>query len=164
MASALLPLCRDPGHLVALGFGTGLAPVAPGTVGSAAAVLIGCIAGLVSSSPAAWTVTLLAAPLTVWLCGRTAHALGVHDHPAIVADEFAGQWLAMTLVGSAEPWAASLAFFWFRVFDIAKPWPIRVLDARLTGGLGIVADDLAAGLAAGVAARLTLRIVHAGAL
>ena len=162
MARSPRALCRDPGHLIALGFGTGLAPVAPGTVGSVVAVLIGCVASTLSSAAAAWAVTLVMAPLAVVLCGRTARALGVHDHPAIVADEFAGQWLAMTLIGSAEPRAAVLAFFWFRVFDIAKPWPIRVLDARLSGGLGIVVDDLAAGLAAGIVARLTLSLVSAG--
>jgi len=160
MASTLVSLCRDPGHFIALGFGSGLSPRAPGTAGS-------LIAALVASAATGWPPGACIAFVAVFslaaipLCGRTARALGVHDHPAIVADEFAGLWLALVVAGSVTPAGIALAFAWFRVFDIAKPWPIGVLDRRLTGGLGIVADDLAAGVAAGLAVRVTLALTGA---
>lgn len=148
-------MLRDPGHLLALGFGSGLSPRAPGTVGSLLAVIM----ALPMLSPGAATeefalaVMLATAFAAIPLCGRTAKALGVHDHGAIVLDEFAGVWLALAMVMVSGPmavWMPWCVFFWFRVFDIVKPGPVGWLDRRLTGGLGIVADDLAAGVFAGL--------------
>lgn len=136
----------DPAQLLATGFGSGLAPWMPGTVGTLAAL------------PAAWLLTLLplglqlllvalAAVAGCWLCGAAARAAGVHDHPAIVWDEFVGLWLACIALPDGL-WALPAAFLLFRLLDIVKPWPIRLVDRRVGGGLGIMLDDLLAGAGA----------------
>jgi phosphatidylglycerophosphatase A len=134
---------RDPVHLVAFGFGAGLAPRAPGTAGSALALLP---AWFLCDAPFGWRVAAVAAVVAagVWICGESARRLGRHDHPGIVFDEIAGV-LATSLAMPAKSffWLA-LVFVLFRVFDIAKPWPIRDVDHRLGGGLGIILDDLMA--------------------
>lgn len=139
-------LLRDPGHFLALGFGSGLMPRAPGTAGTVVAVPL----YLLCVQLPFWaygTVLLLAFLLGIYICGRTARALGVHDHPAIVWDEVIGYGLTMAWAPAGWGWVL-LGFVAFRVFDILKPWPIQVLDRRLGGGLGIMLDDVLAGLAA----------------
>jgi phosphatidylglycerophosphatase A len=135
---------RDPVHLLALGFGTGLAPFAPGTFGS----LVG-LAFALALAPLGWGWNLAAIALAgaagVWICGESARRLGVHDHPAIVWDEVVGMMIAM-LAAPAAWWGAPLAFALFRLFDIAKPWPIREIDHGMSGGAGIMLDDVLAGL------------------
>lgn len=137
---------RDPGHFIALGFGSGLVPWAPGTAGTLVAIPL----YLFCVQLPFWfycTVLLLAFLLGIYLCGRTARTLGVHDHPGIVWDEVVGYGLTMTWAPAGWGWVL-LGFIAFRLFDILKPWPIRVLDRRLGGGLGIMLDDVLAGLAA----------------
>ena len=141
-----IALLRDPGHFIALGFGSGLFPRAPGTAGTLVAIPL----YLLCMSFPQWlyfTVLLLAFLVGVYLCGRTADALGVHDHPGIVWDEVVGYGLTMAWAPVGWVWVL-LGFVVFRLFDILKPWPIRVLDRRLGGGLGIMLDDVLAGLAA----------------
>ena len=137
-------LLADPVHLLALGFGAGLAPVAPGTFGS----LVGLGFALLIA-PLGWAWLLAAAIAAVvagfWICGESARRLRVHDHPAIVWDEVAGMMIAM-LAAPQQWWGAPLAFVLFRVFDIAKPWPIREIDHGMSGGAGIMLDDVLAGL------------------
>ncbi len=138
----LRKVLRDPVGFFAFGFGTGLSPVAPGTVGSAAGVAIAWL-----SLPLALEWRILAGVLMVgagiWLCGEIARRLGVHDHPGIVWDEITAMYLVLLTVPPAIVlWA--LAFGLFRLFDVWKPWPIRDLDHRLRGGAGIMLDDLAA--------------------
>lgn len=139
-ASAL----REPVHLLALGFGSGLAPVAPGTFGS----LVGVALALLVLQ-AGWWVALAAAAIAsiagVWICGESARRLGVHDHPAIVWDEVAGMMLVM-LAAPATWWGTAMAFVLFRVFDVWKPWPIREVDHGMRGGAGIMLDDILAAL------------------
>jgi len=134
----------DPVHFVALGFGTGLAPFAPGTFGS----LVG-LGFAVALAPLGlwWNVVAIVAAVAagVWICGESARRLGVHDHPAIVWDEVAGMMIAM-LTAPPAWWGAPLAFVLFRVFDIAKPWPIREVDHGMGGGAGIMLDDVLAGI------------------
>ena len=81
----------------------------------------------------------------VWCCGRASEQLGVHDHGGIVWDEMVGYWLAVALAPLEWQWFLA-AFVLFRVFDIFKPWPVRQIDQRVAGGLGIMADDIFAGL------------------
>jgi phosphatidylglycerophosphatase A len=141
-ASAL----SDPVHLFALGFGAGLAPVAPGTFGS----MVGLLFGLVLAPLGWWTalvVTVLATIAGVWICGASARKLGVHDHPAIVWDEVTGMMLVM-LAAPRTWWGIVLAFALFRLFDVWKPWPIREVDHGMGGGLGIMLDDVMAALMA----------------
>jgi phosphatidylglycerophosphatase A len=145
---------REPVHLLALGFGSGLAPVAPGTFGS----LVGLALALLMLQ-AGWWPALCAAVLAsvagIWICGESARRLGVHDHPAIVWDEVAGMMLVM-LAAPATWWGAVLGFALFRLFDVWKPWPIREVDHGMRGGAGIMLDDILAALWA-VAVLLLIR-------
>ena len=136
-------LC-NPIFLLAFGFGSGFAPKAPGTAGTLLAVLIHLI--LVNLPP--WihgTIIFAAFFIGIWICGRTAEYLGVHDHEGIVWDEFVGYWVMMFLVPSSWLWV-SFGFVLFRILDIFKPWPISVVDRQVGGGLGIMLDDLLAGV------------------
>lgn len=152
--SSRLParLLADPVHLVALGFGTGLSPVAPGTFGTLLAVPLAYVL-LQIPLVIAVVVAAIAFAGGIWITGESARRLGVHDHPGIVWDEVAA-FLALALVlPPGWPWLAA-GFLAFRVFDIVKPWPIRDLDHRLSGGLGIMLDDLVAAVFAAVSLRL----------
>jgi phosphatidylglycerophosphatase A len=139
---------KDPVHFLAFGFGTGLAPFAPGTAGSLPGILL---AWLTLPLPFAWRVGILAGLILggIWLCGESARRIGVHDHPGIVWDEIAGMYMTLLVVPpQIGLWV--LAFLLFRLFDIWKPWPIRDLDHRLAGGAGIMLDDLIAALYAAI--------------
>ncbi len=142
------PDLRQPLHLLAFGFGSGLAPKAPGTFGTLVAVPIYL---LMQGLPLiAYLALVLAGFIAgIWICDRTSRDLGVHDHGGIVWDEIIGYLLTMTLAPSGWVWVL-LGFLLFRFFDILKPWPIRWLDRRVPGGFGIMLDDLIAGLFAGV--------------
>ncbi|MAT64733.1 MAG: phosphatidylglycerophosphatase A [Gammaproteobacteria bacterium] len=148
MKQPTLHWLKDPRHLLALGFGSGLAPIAPGTFGTlAGAVLYPLIAGL--GLPVYLLLVGAAFLLGVRVCGYTARALGVHDHSAIVWDEVVGLWITLAAVAPSWP-ALLLGFALFRLFDILKPWPIRWLDRHVQGGLGIMLDDVLAGVFAGL--------------
>lgn len=137
---------RDPVQLLALGFGSGLVPRAPGTAGS----LLGLGAALLAAQWGAWiaaAITVVVVVAGVWICGEGARRLGVHDHPAIVWDEIAGMMIAMLAAPRGWGWAA-LAFALFRGFDIIKPWPIREIDHAMRSGAGIMLDDVMAGILA----------------
>ena len=135
---------KDPVHILAFGFGTGLSPVAPGTVGSLPGVAL-ALATLGFGLPVKLSVLAVLIVAGVWICGESARRIGVHDHPGIVWDEIAGMYLVL-LVAPPSIWLWALAFGLFRLFDIWKPWPIRDLDHRLEGGAGIMLDDLVAAL------------------
>ncbi|ANO50875.1 phosphatidylglycerophosphatase A family protein [Woeseia oceani] len=134
----------DPVHFLAFGFGSGLAPKAPGTAGSVAGILVAW-AFLPLPMTLRLAVGVLIALVGIWICGESARRIGVHDHPGIVWDEIAGIYLTLLVVPAQITWWLA-AFGLFRLFDIWKPWPIRDLDHRLHGGLGIMLDDLAAAL------------------
>lgn len=139
---------RDWRHFLAFGLGSGLAPIAPGTAGTLAAVPFAW--GLAALSPAAYLFIVLAAfALGVYVCGRTSRDLGVHDHGGIVWDEFVGYWITMYMAPPGPGWLIA-GFALFRLFDVWKPWPIRIFDAHVPGGLGIMLDDVLAGLYAWV--------------
>ena len=128
-------------------FGCGYAPKAPGTVGSAAAILIALVIARYTAARPFWYAVLAAAltPAAIWAAGETARQLGIKDPHLVVVDEVAGQWLSLAGARTLD-WKSWLAaFLLFRLFDIWKPWPVRQLE-DLPGGLGIVADDLMAGV------------------
>jgi phosphatidylglycerophosphatase A len=137
-----------PAHLLALGFGTGLAPKAPGTAGTLVGVLLYLPLGHLNLVIYTAAVCGLFA-LGVWVCRVTARDLGVHDHPSIVWDEVVGYLVTMTAAAPGWVWVA-VGFLLFRLFDILKPWPIRSVDRGLAGGLGIMLDDVLAGVYAGL--------------
>lgn len=159
MLPNFLTLLKHPVQFCALGFGSGLAPKAPGTFGTLAAIpLFFCMLFL-----PIWDyilVVIVCAALGVYFCQVTADALGVHDHPAIVWDEFVGLWIALlpiVFLGFQWQWLF-LGFLFFRLFDIVKPWPISVVDKNIHGGLGIMLDDILAGVAAALCLWLVMII------
>lgn len=141
----LRQLCKHPIHFLSLGLGSGLSPKAPGTAGTVLALLIYVVALQHLSLLHFALVILVSCLLGIYLCGATAKALGVHDHAAIVWDEFAGFWIAAYALSEGWLWLL-LAFALFRLFDIVKPWPISLLDKHVKGGFGIMIDDIVAGL------------------
>jgi len=129
---------------LAFGFGAGLSPVAPGTMGTLVAVPF-AFALKSLDTPVFWIVLVLLFLLGVRLCGQVSRGLGVHDHGGIVWDEMVGYWLAVAFVPLQWHWLLA-AFVLFRLFDIVKPWPIRQLDRKVGGGFGIMLDDVVAAL------------------
>ena len=156
-------LMRDPVHLFAFGFGSGLSPWAPGTFGTLIAIPIvlfvmqfGFVVHL--------AFAILAAIFGIYVCGESAKRLGVHDHPGIVWDEITGFAVTMLAAPASSAEGGTTAIYWvvagfalFRLFDIWKPWPIRVADHSLHGGLGIMLDDVIAGI---FAAAILLGVRH----
>jgi phosphatidylglycerophosphatase A len=146
MNSVPVSAFRNPIHFLAIGLGSGAAPKAPGTFGTLAAMLL--YVPLSQLSDVTYFIVLLIASVVgVFLCGRTSRDWGVHDHGAIVWDEFVGYWITMFLIPVTWYWAL-LGFLLFRLFDIWKPWPIRFIDQHVHGGFGIMLDDIIAGVLA----------------
>jgi phosphatidylglycerophosphatase A len=143
MSKTPASIFRNPVHFLAFGLGSGAAPVAPGTFGTLAAVPLYLLLNQLPLIYYLLALILLFA-LGIWLCGRTAEDLGVHDHGGIVWDEFVGYWLTMLAAPPGWQWLL-LGFLLFRFFDIVKPFPIGWLDRRVQGGLGIMLDDAVAG-------------------
>lgn len=138
-------------RVIATWFGCGYSPLAPGTVGTLGALPFAF--GLNTLGPVPyWAGTALATAGGVWASGRLARDLGVEDPQTIVIDEVAGTLIAVGLALPLGPWAALAAVILFRVFDILKPGPIDTVQ-KLPGGFGIMADDVLAGLVAGLMAR-----------
>ena len=153
----------SPLHQLAFGFGTGLAPVAPGTFGTLPGVLL--FLALSWLHAPAYLVALLALSIAgVTICGMSSRRLGVHDHPGIVFDEMVGYCVAALPLLPALGWlevplraGLPVVFAAFRFLDALKPPPIGWLDARVEGGLGIMLDDLVAGVMAAAASWVVLR-------
>lgn len=152
-------ILTTPEHLVAFGFGAGLSPVGPGTVGTLVAIPLWLALAQLPVAAYALAVALLFA-FGCWVCGASARLLGVHDYGGIVFDEIVGFCIACApalpalglATGPLWLWVAG-AFLLFRLFDIWKPWPIRWLDGHVHGGFGIMVDDaLAGGFAAAILA------------
>lgn len=139
-------LVRHPVQMLAFGFGSGLATKAPGTMGTLVAIPI--YYGLMMFDDGVYLSALLIVMLAgIWICGKTADDIGVHDHGGIVWDEIAGYLL--TMYWATFNWQnVVLGFVLFRLFDIAKPWPISWVDKKVDGGLGIMLDDVLAALMA----------------
>lgn len=146
---------QTPVHWLAFGLGSGLAPKAPGTFGTLAAVPLFLLMHHYLSSTEYLFVVLFASVAGIYLCGQTARHLKVHDHPGIVWDEFVGFWITMLAV-PVSVGTLLAGFVLFRLFDIAKPWPIKWVDAKVSGGLGIMLDDVLAGIMAGLSLHLLL--------
>lgn len=148
-------LLTNPNHFFAFGFGSGLAPKAPGTFGTLAAIPIFWLI-----QDWSWPIyglwILVTFALGVYWCDQSSKALGVHDHGGIVWDEMVGYWLTMFF---APPgwWWMLLGFVLFRFFDIIKPWPINVVDRKVAGGFGIMIDDVLAAVYAWLALQALAR-------
>lgn len=139
-------IIAKPWRFVAFGLGSGLLPKAPGTWGSLAALPFFL---LLHQLPiyAYWVGLVFAFIAGIWICGKTSADLGVEDHSGIVWDEFVGLWLSLACVPPGWGWLL-VGFLLFRLFDTVKPWPISWFDKHLHGGLGVMFDDILAGIAA----------------
>jgi phosphatidylglycerophosphatase A len=141
--------------LLATGLGSGLAPYAPGTVGSLLALPIWwfVLADLPAVAQAACVASI--ALISIWVVDRACRAARVGDASAFVLDEFVGQWVAL-VAAPKTLLALGVGFALFRAFDIVKPWPVSWADRRLRGGLGVVIDDVLAGVLACAVLQLSL--------
>ncbi|MCG9659499.1 phosphatidylglycerophosphatase A [Vibrio mediterranei] len=153
---------KNPWHLLATGFGSGLSPVVPGTMGTLAAIPLYLLLAQLPLSMYL-TAVLLSCIIGIKICQVTSDDMGVHDHGSIVWDEFAGFWITMAIVPALklpiDDWKWLLTgFVLFRFFDMVKPWPIGWLDKRVHGGLGIMIDDIVAGVMAGISLYLVGRL------
>jgi phosphatidylglycerophosphatase A len=150
-------LLLNPAHLLSLGFGSGLSPKMPGTMGTVIGV------GLYLLLPSVNWLTYLAFIISafiigIFLCDYTAKTLNVHDHPGIVWDEIVGYFITMFMVPKEWMWILA-GFVLFRLFDIWKPWPISIADKRLKGGFGIMFDDIIAGIFALIIIQIILYLL-----
>ncbi len=151
-------LLRHPAGWIASGFGSGFSPFAPGTVGTAAALL-----------PWLWLRTLplpfyalaiaVAFAIGVWASTWVVRRSGVQDPQVVVWDEFVGVWIALAAVPPGWIWMLA-GFALFRLFDIWKPWPVSWADEKLHGGLGVMLDDVFAGLYALILMQLAAFFLH----
>jgi phosphatidylglycerophosphatase A len=157
MNRAPASIWKNPIHFLAFGLGSGAAPWAPGTVGTAAAVIPYLLWIQYFSVGSFLLLLLISFIIGVWLCEKTSEDLGVHDHSGIVWDEFVGYWLTMFLAPQGWMWAL-IGFVLFRFFDILKPWPVKWADRRIAGGFGIMVDDLLAGAYAWICLQIIVRL------
>jgi len=139
----------NPVHLAAVGFGSGLMPKAPGTMGTLAAIPLYLLL-TATLELALWqyiAIVVVASVVGIYICSVASKAMGVHDHGAIVWDEIAGY--GVTMIAAPHGWLwIILGFALFRFFDIVKPGPIGWLDKNTHGGFGIMVDDILAGFCA----------------
>ena len=153
--------------LIASGLGSGLSPFAPGTVGSLFTALC-LLPSLGVAATIHWWAWSGAVCVAIWSAEEAGRRWGVVDHPAIVIDEVVGLWLAVLIPLTLIPlpielrwWVLLGALALFRIFDIAKPWPVSLLERSLPGGWGVVADDLMAGAMAGLCLILSVIVLAA---
>ena len=154
-------LVAHPAHFIALGFGSGLAPVAPGTFGTLVALPIVWLLGL-ALPPLA--IAFSAIPLFFvgwWACDRTGRDLGATDHGAMVWDEVVA-FIPLAALASASLGLQAFAFVLFRIFDVWKPYPIRMLERNVKGGLGVMIDDVFAAFYAYVVFALFVVFAYKG--
>lgn len=136
-------LVENPAHFFALGFGSGLAPVAPGTFGSILSWPLYLLLAAFFSPIQIIILSVVFFVIGIYFCAVAGKALGVVDHGAIVWDEIVACLLFYALI--PQTWQAQLgALILFRVFDIAKPWPISWFDRKWKNGFGVMWDDLLA--------------------
>lgn len=152
-------LLSHPAGWIACGFGSGLSPVAPGTAGSLAALLPWLA---LRELPLPWFagVLVLAFAIGVWAGDWAVCRLRSADPGCVVWDEFVGLWIALLPIAAAPRsigWVVA-GFVLFRVFDIAKPWPVSWADSRVAGGLGVMLDDAIAGAYAALVLALGMRL------
>jgi phosphatidylglycerophosphatase A len=155
-------LLSHPAGWIGTGFGSGLAPRAPGTIGSLVALLPWWL--WLRELPIAWYLLVVAVAFLLgawasrWCIART----NIADPGFVVWDEFVGLWLALAWLPSGWPWVLA-GFALFRLFDIWKPWPVRWADRNVHGGLGVMLDDLLAGALALGVLQVAAATVHRGA-
>ncbi|HEV2333669.1 MAG TPA: phosphatidylglycerophosphatase A [Gammaproteobacteria bacterium] len=147
----------NPIHFLAYGFGAGLSPKAPGTMGTVVTIPIYVLL-MYLGQPVYWAFLVVALVAGIYICGYTAKVIGADDPKSVVWDEVVGYLI--TMLGLPLGWVWILAgFLLFRLFDIWKPWPIRWLDRNVKGGLGIMVDDVAAAIPACLLLNIGFRLL-----
>lgn len=147
-------------YWLGIGLGSGMPKRAPGTWGTVGGLIVAIPLMRLGFVPFL-IITIVASIIGIWICGRTSELMNVHDDPHIVWDEWAGMWITLLpfafigfdqlaeINGVKLDWFVILvAFILFRLFDILKPFPISWADKKVSGGLGIMLDDILAGLMA----------------
>ncbi len=152
-------MLSHPAHFLALGFGTGLSPFAPGTVGTLLALPLYIVLDAWLSSAGVLAVIVVLFVVGVWATERTGRALGIQDHTSMNIDEIAAFLLVLWLAPGGWLWQG-FAFFVFRFFDVVKPPPIRYFDRTMKGGLGVMFDDMLAALYTLVVIALAVRLLQ----
>ena len=143
------PPLSDPGVLLATVFGIGRLKPAPGTWGSLAALPLPLLAPESFDPLYLLIAAVISFIIGCWAANRYQDLTGTHDASEVVIDEVCGQWIALSLV-ALTPVSILAGFVLFRLFDILKPWPIRLADRKVGGGFGVMLDDVLAGLAAAI--------------
>jgi phosphatidylglycerophosphatase A len=141
-------MLHHPAHIIAQGFGSGLSPIMPGTMGT----LFGWLSYALLTSyfpsiftPLTWGIVILVSFIIgIWACQVTGRNLGVADHGSMVWDEIIAIWIVLVFITPADVRTQCWAFFWFRFFDMVKPPPIGYFDRRFKGGFGVMFDDIVA--------------------
>jgi phosphatidylglycerophosphatase A len=135
---------QKPSHFIAFGFGSGAMPIAPGTFGTLMTIPFYLA---IRSFPTSIYVliVILVALASMWLCERVSKEINVDDHQGMCLDEFAGYLVTMIGAPHGVIWIV-LGFILFRVFDIWKPWPVNYVDTHVHGGIGMILDDVLAGI------------------
>ena len=136
-------MLRHPAHVIALGFGSGLAPVAPGTAGTLVAFPIHWVLASYLSEPVHAIAIAMMFIIGVWASDVTGRAMGISDHSGMVCDEIVAMLIILMVVPTGLLWWG-VAFLLFRIFDVLKPPPIRYIDQTIKGGFGVMLDDILA--------------------
>ncbi len=135
----------NPIHLLAVGLGSGMSPIMPGTMGSAMAIPLWLLFNGLQPY-LYWVLIVVAFIFGCFLCQKTSDDTHTHDSGHIVWDEFVGMWITLFFIPQISILWVTIAFVAFRIFDMAKPWPIRWFDKRIPGGFGIMVDDVIAAI------------------
>jgi len=150
-------LLKKPAAFIAYGFGAGLSPKAPGTFGTLVAIPIFWLIQDWSLT-AYLAFTLIAFLFGIWICQRTVDWLKQDDPGGVVWDEVVGYLVSMSFAPIGWEWML-VGFVLFRFFDIVKPWPVSLADRKLHGGLGIMLDDVLAGLYTALSIELAIALI-----
>lgn len=146
----------NPLHFIAFGFGAGCFPMAPGTFGTLMAIPFYLVMRPLSLT-SYFALLILIIVGSMWVCQKVSHDVGVEDHQAMCLDEIVG--FLVTMFAAPHHWVwIVLGFVLFRLFDILKPWPIRLIDNQLKGGVGMIMDDVMAGIFSCVLIQIFARI------
>lgn len=149
---------KNPWHFIAFGFGSGLLPVMPGTYATLVAIPIFLV--LQSFGWIIYAIAILVLTLFgIWLSDKVSKDIGIHDYPGMNFDEIVGYLVTMFLAPPTWFWVL-IGFGLFRLFDILKPWPINWVDKNVKGGVGVILDDVIAGLLSFIVIQIALFVVY----
>lgn len=149
---------QNPWHFIAFGFGSGAIPIAPGTFGTLVAIPFYL---LIQSLPLGIYIgiVIIIAIGSSWLCQRVSREIGIDDHQGMCLDEIVGYLVTMTAAPHGILWIV-IGFVLFRFFDIVKPMPIRYIDEKIKGGIGMILDDVLAGIYSCLIIQIIAKVFH----